>query len=404
MSRCEHRIARWFVVLLVVLAPVTVRAAEKVRILALIDDAPPLGFLYQTRGREVTSNFITVFGGIVPWMIDDKLAKSALARNSAAFRSNIGDFDRRRVLEAALIAATPGVNPHFETVAPDPARHRNYLRRGKPDFAALKSDGWEYVLVVNDVFTGMASSRFGSVSTYSRVEYAVYDVGQEKKLNHGDVARVWPTQHGYQQAIGDRNIFLSEYPRVATAVSTGILGSMNKNDVFYAIGRAEGLGNKVHPIGSILDRYARRFGYSFDLPSGWKKQKYDTTYRLDIGPAADWQTVGDGFSIDLLIEAFGNNVKTLPEYRSIFLGRLAATGYPVDTVRPFNRLNLDPSWDTFIIVRPDRVGREVIAMKMVDDVVFIHAFVFVRDFDAAFARYKTDIESLVNNGRYSVDG
>jgi hypothetical protein len=379
-------------------------AAEKVKVLALVDDSVPLGFHYQTRGREVTSNIITVFGGILPWAIDDQLAKSTLEKNSVTFRKTIGEFDRRRVLEAALTAATPHIAPLFEMTSPAPGRHKDYLRRGKPDFGELKRDGWKYLLVVTDSFSGMASSQFGSVATYARVQYAVYDVGRQKQMSNGDVARVGPAVHGFDSAISDRKIFLSEYPLVAASISTGILGAMNKNDVFYAIGRAEGLGDKVYPIGKILDSYARRFDYSFDLPSGWKKQKYDSKYRTDIGPTADWQSVGDGFSIDLLIDAFGNNVKTLPEYRSIFLARLVGAGFPVDTVRPFTGLNLGPSWDVFIITRPDRVGREIVAMRMVADVVFVHDFVFVRDYEANFAKYRADIEHLVNKGRYTVDG
>lgn len=400
MSRALLQVVIWVAMLIPAAAP----ADDKIQILALVDDSQPLGFLYQTRGRQVTSNIIYVFGGIVPWMIDDKLTKSTLQENSVKFRQTVGTFDRRPILENSLVGATKALASYFRIATATSEQYTRYLQHGKPNFGAMKADGWKYVLVVSDRFTGMASSQFGSVSTYSNVEYAVYEIASEKQMNRGLVMQAMPGSHSYERAIGDRKIFVTEYPQVAVMLGTGIIGSMTKNDVFYTIGRAEGIGNKVFPVSKILADYARNFDYAFDLPHGWKKQNYDMKYRMNIGPKVDWQVFGNGFSVDLLVDALGNNVKTLPEYRRIFLSRLAITGYPVETARPFDGLDLDKSWEVFIIHRPDRVGREIVAMKMIGDVVFIHDFVFIRDYETFFAKYRADIEHLVNKGRYSSKG
>jgi hypothetical protein len=55
---------------LALLAQPAAAATDKVRILALIDSGEPLGFLYQTRGREMASSFVFVVGGVVPWVIN----------------------------------------------------------------------------------------------------------------------------------------------------------------------------------------------------------------------------------------------------------------------------------------------------------------------------------------------
>lgn len=385
--------------------------AAKVKILVLVDNSQPLQFLYQTRGREITHVLISKLGGILPIVIDSSLYSTAQSADTTRFQKAIGEFDRRPALAAALIDSTRRAAPLFELVPPAPERYSDYLRSGKPDFDVLKKDGWKYALVITDKFTGMATSDFGSVATYIHAQYTVYDVTREEKLNSGEVRRVSTTIHDYDSAIGERKIFLTEYPQVAAYAGNDIIGLMNRNDVFYAIGCDQGLGGKVHPMSKIFADNVKRFDYSFELPSGWKEQKYvskdhksDGKYRIDFGPKADWQTVGDAFTVDLLVEAFGNNVKTLREYQNIFLARLAAAGYPADTVKPFNGLKLDPSWEVFSLMRPDRIGREVVAMRKVGDVVFIHDFVFIRDYGANFAKYKADIEYLVNKGRYVVDG
>lgn len=379
-------------------------APQKVQILTLIDDSQPLGFMYVSRGRSTTTRMINIFGGIAPFLINNSVNKKAVEKDSAEFQRTIGAYDRRTVLERKFAAMIGNFSPWFTLVAPKPDRRKEYLHDGKPNFSAIEKDGWRYVLVIKDKFTGMATSQAGSVSAYSDVDYAVYDVAKEKKLGKGEAVRIWPTQHDYASAMRNRKIFVSEYPQLANMVATGVLGQLLKDDVFYRIGQKENLGDKVPAVAKILADYEKRFNYDFDLPRGWKKQKYNAKYRLDMGPKKDWSTVGDGFSVDLLLEAFGSKTKTLSEYKTIFLGRVANMGYPVETVHAFRGLKIDPSWNVFAMERPDRRGPEIVAMKKIGDFVFVHSFVFLSDYETNFAKYKSDIEYLMAHARYTVDG
>ena len=194
---------------------------------------------------------------------------------------------------------------------------------------------------------------------------------------------------------------MTDYPfALGSAIGT-IYGQLYKDNHLHTMARAAGLGDKVLPIGSVLEKYAGRFSYKFALPKGWEQVKMASEYSTVLQPKnKDKAQFGVTFTLDLLIEEFGQDVADVDEYIAIFLGKVANMGYNVESEKTFTPFKLDSEYRTHVVDRPGGAGNELMLFRRLsEDFVAIYTVVLLGDFDGLLGKYRKDIEAIINKAK-----
>lgn len=381
--------------------PLSARAADsekKIRLLILVEASEPLAVDYRTKGRRARGAIAAGTLGILPILIESKIASGERAKESQRLQETVGEFDRRFVIEQAIAASFRAATPYFEAVTPkDPSSY--FPGRREIAFDKASADGYPYILVVRERFAGMITAwEMNTLSASSYLRYELYDAANKKQLGKGDATAFGLQKHQLDPATSDPSIFMREYPAAVGAACGRIYGQLNKEGHLHAMAKVHGLGREVPDIGAVLEEYASRFDYKFKLPKGWKQVKGASKYSVSLEPNnADRMKFGVSFSVDLLIEEFGQNVNDLDEYIGIFFGRLRNLGYGVDAAESFEGLGLTVPHVAFLVNRPNGAGKEAILFRRLDDrCVAVYSIVFLEDFDGFMNKYRPDLESLIN--------
>jgi len=238
------------------------------------------------------------------------------------------------------------------------------------------------------------------VQACSGVSFDFYDCASGKRLLDGEAARFAAHTRDKEPALTQRATFVGDYQFAVRAVATALIGQLNQKDILHTVAAQYGLGDKVPAIGTLLKQYERRFSYSLESPRGWTDLKYTSKYNAGVFPKKDGNVVSVVLSVDLLLDAFGNNVSTVEEYQRVWLERVAAAGFAVETTAPFTGLTLPAGWLGFSIATKDRQGRLVELMHVSNAVVFDLELVFVKQYDEYFAKYREDMQSIVANSAF----
>jgi hypothetical protein len=381
-----------FLSCLLALPSATAAEDKKVSILGLVDASAPLTVDYRTEGRRVRDTILAT--GLLGIFI----ASGEQSKESKAFQAVIGEFDRRRLIEGALAAGFAAPSPYFQVAIPD--HSGNFLsKKGKVDLDAVKSSGHKFALVVHEDMAGLITAwTMAHLSATSFLSYELYDVEKGKLMAKGSTTGFARPEYEFEAATSDRTRFVTDYPlAMGSAVGT-IYGQLYKDNHLNTMAQSVGLGDKVLPIGKVLDRYAGQFSYKFALPKGWEQVKTSSTYTTLLQPKnEDKMRIGINFTLDLLIEEFGQDVADVEEYAALYLGKLAKAGYklaPEADSKPFDV----PAFRSYAYGRLDGNGKEVVLFrKLSDNFVAIYTVVLASDLDALLGKYRKDVEGIINN-------
>jgi len=382
----------WLWVVLLAAGPLCAgEPPDKVRILAIVDASTPLTVDYRTSGN--LARRLVMFGSL----LDAAIQSSRDSANSARLREAVGKFDRFPVVETALTAAFRQT-PYFQADVVKAAGS------GDPDLAGARAQGYPFVLVVHEELAGFITAwEMATLSAFSRSGFELYDAGSGQRLAKGAIVGYASAKYPIDAAIGSADTFLTDYPLALESVFRRIYGDLNKDGHLHTMATRAGLGDKVPDLGSILARYESRFKTRFKVPRGWERVDTNRRYAAVLQPKnADKQKFGVRVDIDLLISEFSQDVGSVGEYASIFLEKAAGDGFelradappPLDLTEPHHAEWLD---------RPDGKGRVLLLFRQLSpEFVVIYQCVFLEETDRMLAKYRDDIESLVNGSRVTV--
>lgn len=375
--------------------------ARKIPILLVVDATKPIDVDYRTGGGLLRHLILSV--GLAPAAIDGAISSKAHSQNSELLREAVGEFDRKPMVELAIVAAFHAGSPYFEVVIP--AASSSYGSPGQIDYDKARADGYPYVLAIREEFAGMITAwAMNTLSATSSLRYELLDATTGKRLADGRLDGYSAERHDLNSAIRDRSYFVSEDPPAVQAASGRIYGTLYKGGYLHAMAEAHGLGKEVPDVGVILDRYAKYFDYRFDLPKGWHDVKGPTKFSMSLEPKnSDRMKFGVSFVVDLLIEDFRQNVTALEEYIGIFFGRLQGKGFSLETTQAFDGFTLKEPYEGFLVQKPGGTAKEIMLFRRLDDrFVIIYDVIFLDDYEGFLKKYRKDIEWLINNAQITV--
>jgi hypothetical protein len=374
--------------------------AKKVHILLLVDTPAKLTVSYATHGRNVRSRLL---GGlaVAGVLIDLAAIVDEQSLESKRLQAAVGEFDRKPVAEADFIARFRKANRYLDVTAGAWPSYGNAEKK-EIDFKKALADGYPCVLAVREVFSGMATHwELSTLSAISSFKWELYDTTTGRLVDKGASTGYSVSRHPFEPAVSDRTLFLQDYPEAADANARVIYGELNRKGSLHLVAAAQGLGEEVPDLGAILERYAQRFDYSLKVPDGWQREKSKTKYSLVMEPKNQDRTrFGVNFSMDILVEEFGQNVASLDEYVPLFVERVKNEGYTVPEAQPLEKLNIPSGYTAFLVDRPNGKGREIVALRKLDGpFVAIFSVVFLEDYDRLLEKYGTDIAAIINDAR-----
>jgi hypothetical protein len=374
------------------------QAAERVQLLTVVTGTErPLQVILYSKQDAIKSG---AFGGVIGGLIGEGIKQRESAKFAEILNRTVPQFDRKPAVQNAIKDFFDKKYPAFEIVI---AESGKYFTGKDVNSNQLKADGYRFMLVVDDLYTGLRAPNgyFSSddlVYPAVGLEYRLYDADSKKFLVKNSREGRGLETKPMQQALEDRAFFESKYASILDVAVRDVVGHLNKTDQLHVMASSVGLGDKVPAIGKLLAQYEQQFTYSLAQPKGWKPEKATTKYAAVTGPTGkDRPKFGMSYNVDLLLPELGQAVSNLDDYTALFFGRLQEMGYRMDTLKEFADLRTERAYKTFVIDRPDGVGKELLLFRIVDPTfVEIFGVVFIDNYDKYLAQYKSDILSVVD--------
>ena len=385
--------------------PGPVQPANKIRILLLTDTSKLLTVHYLTKGRAIRDLLMTApIGGVGTMAIDMAETKHESTKESRILQATVGEFNRRPMIEAGIVASFKDKTVYFDVVTPpDPSV---YMTETNINFSKAQADGFPYVLWVKEKYAGESTpfGALGTLSAGSALEFKVYDAATGKDM--GKAGRVSSTSQHKQEfgpATSDRNAFVDDYGVAASGECAQVYGVLSKQGHLHAMAVAHGFGDEVPDLGAILAKYEKRFDYEFKLAKGWHHFKSTTKYQAILERFRDGTNFNVVVKVDLMLPELGQKPGDLNEYIRLYFEHLQEEGYETDTAKPFNGLHLDPACTAFLLDRQQGIGKEILVFRRFDDpFVVVYDVVFVQDYDGYMAKYSADLQTMINESRIKI--
>lgn len=402
----------WFVLPIIAAAPkaesdttVPASSANKIRLLVLTDANKLLTVHYLTKGRAIRNVLMTApIGGLGTMAVDAAETKHETSKESKTLQNTVGEFNRRPVIEAAIVAGFKEHAQYFEiAVPPDPSV---YMTGTNINFSKAQADGFPYLLSVKEKFAGEATvlGALGTLSAGSSLEFKVVDTATGKEIGKtGRNGAFSPRKQEFDPATSDRNAFVTDYGVAVKTECARIYGILSKQGTLHAMAEAHGLGNEVPDMGAVLAKYQKRFDYDFKLAKGWHHFKGTSKYSETLSRLGAGTKCHVVVTVDLTLPELGQKTGDLDEYIRLFFERLQEQGYATDAATPFKGLALDPAYTVFLIDRPQGVGKEILAFRRLEDpFVALYDVVFEQDYDGYMAKYSSDFQEMINESRIKI--
>jgi hypothetical protein len=382
------------------------RPSSKVKLLVTIDSTQPLIVEYQSKGATIRSNLSILFS-VAGLLTDEAIKAKAKSDESIRLQTTIGPFDRYPILDVAAKAAFPAlgtVSSYFQVDVRNASSDGKNVEPLQPQVA--RSDGYDFALLLREKFAGLKSVwAFSTLSATSTISFELIDLRTNKTIAKGARDGANKVSHQFEDAFADRSVFIQEYKPAAGYAIGSIVGDLNQQGHLHEMAAAVGLGDLVPSIGPLLDSYAKRFDYQFMLPKGWHQTETatKTKYMRIIEPDNDdRKAFGLVFSVDLLIKEFGQDVADLQSYVPISVNRLAGKGYTPDGLTTLP-LSLGEKYIDLVFDRPNKAGKSAFIFTMFGkEYVGVYELVFLRDFETYSTKYRSDIEYILTNMKFSM--
>lgn len=395
----NHSFQKWnrLIMLLFLLGVLqTVKAQDKesnkVRILVIVDTSEPLIVDYRTVGNTVRS---LIFLGS---LTDVAITEIRQSSHSKKLRETVGEFDRFPLIKKGVENAFAPQSKYFQVEVTNDAS----LLKGKRkvDLKAVRALGYPFVLLFDEVFSGLVSAwKLGTLSASTTIRYELIDVNKENTMSKGSLSGWNKAIHDFEGAISDRNAFIQEYEDAVLITASTIYGQLNKDGHLNAMAGSAGLSDYVPSLIYFLDQYAKKFDYKIKFPKGWHEVAMGSKYTKVTEPRNDDKLkFGIRVDIDLLIKELGQDVDQLDAYMAIFMNKAFTAGYSIDTITQIP-LSIDSAQYTRVVLnRPNNTGKEVLVFTQFGkEYVAIFSLIFLQDFERFLNKYQGDIEYVITN-------
>lgn len=365
---------------------------DKVDLLVVINSRSPLLVDYRTVGNTVRQ--VVLVGGLLDLGISGLRESS----QSKKLRETVGEFDRFPILKAGIEGAFSLQAEYFEVAV---SNDQSLLKKnGKPEVDKIQPLGHDYVLVLNEVFSGLITAwELSTLSASTNIEYQLVNLSSKNMLTKGAINGFANDKRDFDSAVSDRSAFVQDYTSAVGAALGTIFGQLSKNGHLTKMTTELGI-NFPPPLDYYLKDYAKKFDYEIKTPKGWNTVDMGTKYVTVLAPKKeDRQTFGLRFDVDLLIPELGQDLNDIDEYVALFNNKVVNLGYTVDqNTRPTIEI---PSTSRLVVFdRPGLAGKEVVIFTQYgEDYVGIFSVVNLGEYETLMNKY----QSLINKTFTSIE-
>jgi len=275
--------------------------------------------------------------------------------------------------------------------------------------AAADADGFSYVIVIDDKFSGLSmlnalATKTDDVAPLTTIGFQVYEAKKRSRLSKGNATSNGLTKKPFREAVIDKPFFTDAYPRVADNIANFLVGTLFQSDVLHAMAASVGRGAEVPQVSAILKKNEKRFSYDLKPVETWKRTKMTSKYANVLEPKSDLRfTMGLRFDIDLLIPEFGQQVSSVEEYLPAYLGRLAEAGVDVTTFQEFGDITAPADYRIFSLLPNNDGGRQIVLMRILNkDMIEVVTVLVLKDFDTLYPQHREAIEKMIAGAKLSV--
>lgn len=360
--------------------------------------------VYFATDGEFTRGLLLPFAAIANSVVLQRRSDELGAELDGALQG----YDRYEVLSIALQAAFAQRSTMFEvTKTTDTA---TYLS-GKGPSDSAREQGYEYVMVIEDVFSGLSmlntlATRSDDVAPMATIRYSLYDAKRKKQVTSATASANGMTKKHIREATKDRDLFVSAYPEMAKTIALQVVGTLFRTDVLNAMAEAVKRGDEVPKVSAVLKKYERRFSYEIDPIEGWKRVKMTSPYVHVVEPRTDLRyQMGLRFEVDLLVPEFGQDVESVEAYLVQMTQRLADVGVDVSTLSEFSDLSMPDGYKVYSYAVNKDGGRNIVALRIRnEDMIEVVTVVVLKDFDALYPKHRGEIERNIAGAKLEVSG
>jgi hypothetical protein len=351
---------------------------------------------------EATRGLLVPFGAIVNNINLRKRSEEL----GAELDTTLQGYDRYSTLFQALVARFKQRSAAFALTE---SRQPSQYLLDKGIAPAAGAQGYDYVIEIDDKFSGLSmlnilATRTDDVAPVTMLAYQVYDVRKKERINKGLISANGLQKRPYREAVQDRELFVNTYGAIADNLANQLVGTLFRTDKLHAMAASVGRGNEVPEVSAVLKRFEKRFDYRFEVAKDWKRTPMNSKYVSVLEPRSDLRlTLGIRFEVDLLLPEFGQDVKTLDEYLSIWLGRVADMGLDTSTFVEFKDITVPDSYRAYIMNLAG-TGRQIVLLRLLnEDMIELVSVVFLKDFDTLYSPNRTRIEQMIAAARLQMD-
>lgn len=395
------------VLVMAVFAPRVATASEpdarNVSVLAVFPAEQSPSHVHYTSDGEAARGLLIPFGSLVSAHNQSKRSAELGAKLDTA----LGDYDRHQVLLEAIQKA-------FEQKSAMYVIHKTTdtagFMDGKKPNARAHAEGHRYVLVLEEVFSGLSmlhllATRTDDVAPLATFRYSVYDASNIKLLAKGVASGNGMTKKHISEAPQDRELFVSAYPEIAKGVALQIMGNLFRADVLHSMAASVGRGDEVPQVSLLMKKYERRFKYTLAPEKGWKRVKMNTPYANVLEPKSDLKyQLGIRFEIDLLVPELGQDVDSVEGYMVPWGERVAEAGVDMATLGVFSDITL-PGYSVYSFATNTEGGRNISALRILSpDMIEVVTVIFTKDFDALYPLHRAAIERNIVGAQVQIKG
>jgi hypothetical protein len=274
---------------------------------------------------------------------------------------------------------------------------------------AAATEGFGYVLVIEDKFSGMSilnvASKTDDLAPYTTIGYQVFETKKRSRISKGAASANGLQKMPFKEAIADKEFFTSAYPTLADNLANQIVGTLFRTDVLHAMAASAGRGDEVPQVSTVLKKNEKRFEYELTPAKNWKRTKMTVKYANLLEPKSDLRfAMGLRFDVDLLVPELGQAVTSIDEYIPIYLTRLADSGIDVSSFNEFTDIKVPAEYRVYSFLPNNDGGRQIVLLRKVgDDLLELILIVFTKDFQTLYPAHRADIEQMIADAKLKVN-
>jgi len=275
------------------------------------------------------------------------------------------------------------------------------VRSGKPDFKSLRQSEVRFVLMVTERF-GLMTPELnpGELAPVMVYEVRFFDVKSKRRMFKEDLYAFHGMPMSPDAALANEDRLQAAYPELHKSLAYRLYSRLNGTNVLHHMAASGGLGSRVPPMADVLKEYAKAFDFEQPKLPGWRMQKTRNDYLFVLAPKKHKKNVAIVTDVDLMIDAFGQDVAEFSDYIFIRRGRLQDAGWNLDSHTDNETIEVGPGWISYTLDNPQGGKSIFFHMRVSQDFSLSHEIVVLgNDVDALVKLYEDDIVRYIAEAR-----